>query len=180
MARLLLVDDEPSILQALRRLLAQDAHEIATFTDAEQGLAHAFTHDVDLAISDYRMPNMDGVTFLANLKHVRPDAMRIIFSAYTDFTALLGAINEAEIYRFITKPWNDLELRETVRTTLAHREAALENRRLADELRAQRRALSQRDEELRRLEKLHPGITKVNWGPDGSVLLAPQDAAAEG
>jgi response regulator RpfG family c-di-GMP phosphodiesterase len=115
---------------------------------------------------------MDGVAFLKAFREEQPHAVRLILSGYADLDAMIGAINEAQIYRFISKPWHDFELRAAVEQALAHHDLLLENQRLADEVRAQRGIISRQEMELRRLEMETPGITKVNWGPDGSVILS--------
>ena len=84
---------------------------------------------------------------------------------------LIGAINEAGITRFISKPWNDYELIATLGQVLTLRELTLENQRLADQVRLEAGALSAEEIERKRLEAIEPGITRVIWGPDGSVLL---------
>ena len=170
-ARLLLVDDEPHILSALRRLFVADNYEVETCPDAASALARAGEAEFDLVISDYRMPEVDGVSFLTIFRTLQPDAMRLILSGYTDMDALFGAINDAWIYRFINKPWHDAELRATVRQALEHRNVLLENRRLADQLRAQEQILHTQRNELDRMERDHPGITRVKHGNDGSIIL---------
>jgi len=176
--RILLVDDEPSIISALQRLLrnglkdtAGERYTVETFTDAALALARARECSFALAISDQRMPGMTGVEFLSQLRLVQPDCGRIILSGYADLSALMGAINQAEISRFISKPWADFDLLSAVREVLRIRELMLENQRLADQVRQQRGVLSAQDAELRRLERLEPGITHVKWGSDGSFIL---------
>ena len=178
MARILLVDDEPNILAALRRTLhARDefegtaAYDITVYASPIDALAASETQTFDLVISDYRMPEMNGVTFLTDFRYLQPDCIRIILSGMTDLDGLIRAINEVEIYRFLAKPWNDFELRSTVAGALRYRHLLLENQRMADELRAMRDKSGRQEEELRRLEAEMPGITRVKWGPDGSVLL---------
>lgn len=170
-ARLLLVDDEPNILSALVRLLAPEPYEIETFTDPAAALAHAKRAEFDLVLSDYRMPEVDGVSFLTIFRSLQPDCARLVLSGYADIDALLGSINDARIFRFICKPWHDGELRAAVTQALAHRTALLENRRLADQVRAQQERLDRQQRELDRLERDNPGITRVLRGPDGSILL---------
>ena len=97
--------------------------------------------------------------------------MRLILSGYTDLEALMGAINEAEIYRFVCKPWQDYDLLITLRQALEHRDVLVENRRLADELRVQRAELDRRRMALEELRRRHPALVEVNWGPDGSIIL---------
>src|SRR6202007_557071 len=130
--RILLVDDEPHILRALQRLLRNGLkdtggarYEGESFPDpgvalggAREGafaLARARECAFALAISDQRMPGMTGVEFLSQLRQVQPDCGRIILSGYADLNALVAAINEAEIARFISKPWADFDLLSAVR-----------------------------------------------------------------
>lgn len=181
MARIMLVDDEENILNALRRVLvapldadAEDASRniVEVFSSPHAALARARDGvPFDVVISDYRMPEMDGVAFLKALREYQPDAVRIILSGYADMQGLISAINDANIQRFIVKPWDDYALCADVRQLLTLQALQLENRRLADELRQQQGIISRQELELRRLEAETPGITKVNRAPDGSVIL---------
>lgn len=176
--RILLVDDEPNILRSLGRLLrlglvdaAQKPYAVESFSDPNQALKRAAEVSFALVVSDYRMPEMNGVQFLIALRAQQPECARIILSGYADLNALMAAINEAGINRFISKPWNDHELLCSMREVLRIRELDMENKRLADLVRHQQGVLSAQELELRRLERLEPGITQVNWGPDGSFIL---------
>ncbi|UXY14428.1 response regulator [Chitiniphilus purpureus] len=179
MTRILLVDDEAHILTALRRsLLTRDefdgsapGYAITTFTDPKAALHASESQAFDLVISDYRMPHMDGVAFLTDFRYLQPDCLRIILSGQADMQALARAINEVEIYRFLSKPWQDFELRSTVAGALRFRSLQLENQRLADEVRALRDTTNRQQQALRELEAEHPELAQVRWGPDGSVLL---------
>ena len=134
--RLLLVDDEPNILAALRRLLRQDGYQIVTETDARAALARLESEDFDVIVSDQRMPEMTGVEFLRRAKAVRPHSMRIVLSGYTDLDSVTAAINEGAIYKFLTKPWDDAQLRDHIATAMRHKYLEDDNRRMSDELRA--------------------------------------------
>ncbi|MDH0867817.1 response regulator [Mitsuaria sp. GD03876] len=176
--RLLIVDDEPGILHALQRLLRHGLitpdggrYVVDECADGAQALARARSQHYAMAISDYRMPVMNGVDFLTELRTLQPDCERIILSGYTDLNALVRAVNEAAIARFIAKPWADYELLSAVRQVLQLRALTLENRRLADLVRAQQGQISAQEAELRRLERLEPGITQVRWADDGSFIL---------
>ncbi|HSC99454.1 MAG TPA: response regulator [Casimicrobiaceae bacterium] len=178
MSNLLIVDDEPNVLSALRRLCQNSAilpalpdPSVTTFSSPLAALAHVAAHKVDLVISDYRMPDMDGAVFLTRVKELQPDAARIILSACTDMDGIIRAINHAGIFRFVGKPWSDHDLKAAIVDVLAHRNLLLENRRLADELRSQRGVISRQQLELERLEMESPGITRVRWSEDGGVLL---------
>jgi two-component system, probable response regulator PhcQ len=183
MLRIMLVDDESNVTNALRRTLARSLQgedcAIEVFNDPRQALERAGEVDFTLVISDYRMPPMDGVVFLKQFRIVQPDAIRLILSASSDVAGLLAAINEAEIFRYIMKPWDDVELSVTVHTALAHyREAAAE--RAAAEAARAGAPLSPEEAERRRLEAEEPGITRVNWGPGGAVLLDGDDSDEHG
>lgn len=180
MSRILIVDDEESILRSLRRLLSLTpcmagtkvyALKVDTFSNPAEALDKACHTAYDLVLSDYRMPGMDGVQFLKAFREIQPDAARLILSGYADLNGLIGAINEAGISRFLSKPWNDYELVAAIGQALALRELTLENQRLADQARVNMGAMSPEELERKRLEAEEPGITKVLWGEDGSVLL---------
>ncbi len=180
MYRIMLVDDEENILKALRRLLTitpciYDGIEykirVDCFSTADEALEFARHNAVDLVLSDYRMPRKDGVAFLKEFKEIQPNAARLILSGYADLNAVIGAINEAQIYRFINKPWNDYELVSSIAQALAYRNLMLENLHLADKARVDNGAMTPQELERKRLEEQEPGITSVNWGPDGSVIF---------
>ncbi len=176
---LLLVDDEPLVLRALERQLRgilrspRPAYRIESCTRPTEALHRASECDFDIVISDYRMPEMDGVAFLCAFRALRPTAARLILSGQADLAGLAEAINYAGITRFLAKPWDEAELVFAIESALAERRLLLENRRLADELRAERGRLARQEAELRRLERECPGITRVHWGPAGEVLLDP-------
>lgn len=176
-SRLLLVDDEPNILHALERQLRgisrgdEPAYRIESCTNPRIALSRAEDAAFDLVISDYRMPDMDGVAFLHAFRRVQPMAARLILSGQTDLAGLIGAINDAGIVRFLAKPWEEAELVFAVEHSLRERHLLLENQRLADDLRASRDIVARQEAELRRLERESPGITRVNRDADGAVLL---------
>lgn len=178
MPRLMLVDDEVNILSSLRRALNAAPEGtfdgqlvVETFQNPLDALARARDQAFDLVVSDYRMPQLDGVAFLEQLRVLQPNIARLILSGYADLKALVAAINRAEIFRFIGKPWNDQDLALTIRQSLEHRALVLENARLADLVRVQQGKLSRNEVALRRLEEQYPGLTKVQRQPDGSIDL---------
>lgn len=184
-SRLLLVDDEPNILRSLERQLRTisrgdgPAYLIETCTNPVVALQRAGEAAFDLVISDYRMPEMNGVDFLRSFRRLQPTAARLILSGQTDLAGMIGAINEAGIMRFLAKPWEEAELVFAVETALRERSLLLENQRLADELRASRGIIARQEAELRRLERESPGITRVNWDADGAVLVDMDVAGAK-
>ncbi|MGQ0612312.1 MAG: response regulator [Planctomycetaceae bacterium] len=154
---LLCVDDEASIRSALRRVFLEEEWDVLFAKDGEEGLAVCRSAEVDLILSDFRMPGMDGVEFLRKVREMRPDCVRIILSGYADINLIVHALNEGEIYRFLVKPWNDGELLHNVRKALEHQRLGRENTRLNAELRALNagleRKVDERTEELRSINR---------------------------
>lgn len=175
MSRLMLVDDEENIVRALRRVLVAHGYEVEYFTEPVAALARADATPFDMVISDYRMPQLDGVQFLTAFAGKQPDASRLILSAYTDLTTLLGAINEAHIYRFVSKPWNEAELLAVIAQALEHRALLLENQRLADKVREQQGVISHQEMELKRMQRDHPALMNVKRDASGAVILDEDD-----
>ena len=111
---LLLVDDEENVLRALVRVLRRDGYTIHTALNAEQGFDILARNRIQVIVSDQRMPGSSGTEFLSKVKDMYPDTMRLILSGYTDLATLTNAINRGSIYKFLTKPWDDEDLREQV------------------------------------------------------------------
>ncbi len=139
---ILLVDDEPSILSALRRLFRAHGYRILTAEGGVAALEVAATESVDLVISDMRMPQMDGAQFLQEMRSLQPDAVRILLTGYADISSTIAAINGGEIHRYIAKPWDDNDILLVVREALARRQLELQNRQLTE-------IVQRRNEELR-------------------------------
>ncbi len=112
---LLLLDDEPSILAALTRVFRLDGYRVLRANTAEEAFNLLALHQVQVVMSDQRMPGMNGTEFLSRVKKLYPGTIRIILSGYTELETVLNAINRGEIYRFYTKPWDDQTLRESIR-----------------------------------------------------------------
>lgn len=116
----LLVDDEESILNSLRRLLRGQPYDVVLATSGAQALEIMATRPIDLVISDARMPGMDGATLLAEVHRLYPATGRILLTGYADLTTIIKAINDGQIHRYISKPWNDEELQLVLQQTLEH------------------------------------------------------------
>lgn len=132
---LLLVDDEPNIVAALKRLFRRDGYRIVTASSGAEGLQRMAEYEVDVVLSDQRMPGMTGVEFLRRAKELYPDTVRMVLSGYTELQSITDAVNEGAIYRFLTKPWDDERLRVHVQEAFSQKGMADENRRLALEVR---------------------------------------------
>ncbi|MCE8032837.1 EAL domain-containing protein [Halomonas sp. MCCC 1A11057] len=117
---LLLLDDEANILRALKRVLRRDGYRVLTTTSAQEAFELLATETVQVIISDQRMPEMSGTEFLRRAKELYPDTVQIVLSGYTDLKTITEAINESAIYKFLTKPWDDEELRLVVQQAFRH------------------------------------------------------------
>ncbi|MFA7282019.1 MAG: HD domain-containing phosphohydrolase [Sterolibacterium sp.] len=140
-ARLLLVDDEVSILASLKRLFYSQGYVIFTATSALAGLELLEQESIDLVISDMRMPEMDGAQFFEQVAKRWPETKRILLTGYADIAATIAAINLGKIWRYIAKPWNNEEILLAVQQALAHRRLLQENDRLNLLTREQNEAL---------------------------------------
>ncbi len=176
--RILLVDDEPNILNSLRRALNAmppalfgGRPTVETFDDPRMALLRGSECAFDLVLSDYRMPHLNGVAFLSEFKKIQPTACRLILSGFADLNALVAAINDVQIFRFIAKPWDDYDIGASIAQALEHRRLQQENARLADLVRLQNGRLSKQELMLQRLERSYPGLTQVKRAADGSIDL---------
>ena len=138
--RILVVDDESGIVNAVRRELStppfgRHRYEVEGFTSPLQALERAKVQEFDAVLSDYRMPEMNGLDFIKALVRIQPDCTRIVLSGQTDLEALIRMINETHIYRFIPKPWNNYFLKSSLAQAIDFREASTDNARLAGILR---------------------------------------------
>lgn len=146
---LLLVDDEENILASLRRLLRRDGYQILLANGGEQGLEQLARNEVDVIISDQRMPAMTGVEFLRRVKTIYPNTVRIVLSGYTELQSITDAINEGAIYKFLTKPWDDEQLRANIEEAFRHKELADDNRRLNHDVQVANKELAHANQQLR-------------------------------
>jgi len=138
---ILVVDDEISVLNAIYRIFSKEKYNILGCDhplDALKLLKEQFCH---LIISDYRMPDMDGVTFLREATAIMPDAIRMILSGYADSSTIISAINDGGIYKYIAKPWEDDILKSEVRYALERYELQNINKKLLIDLNRQNEEL---------------------------------------
>jgi putative nucleotidyltransferase with HDIG domain len=126
----LFVDDEVNILKAIQRLLRHGSWNVLTASRPREALEIIEREPVQVVVSDQRMPEMSGVDFLAQVRERHPDLVRMMLTGYTEMTIAVEAINRGEIYRLITKPWNDDELKATLRQAFDHYDLKREIKRL--------------------------------------------------
>jgi len=163
---LLLVDDEPNIVSALKRLFRRDGYVILTAHSGTEGLALLANHKVDIIVSDQRMPGMTGVEFLRQAKTHYPETIRIVLSGYTELQSVTDAINEGSVYRFLTKPWDDELLRAQIQKAIAYKSVLEENRALDIKVRSSNRELVAANRQLGLvLQQLQRQIAHNETGP---------------
>ncbi|MDE2430824.1 MAG: response regulator, partial [Burkholderiales bacterium] len=132
MPKILCVDDEPNILSSLRRLFRGKGYKVLTANGGNEGLEVLENESVDLVISDMRMPVMDGAVFLEHVRARWPDTIRLLLTGYADIQSIIDAINRGEIYRYITKPWDDNDILLVVRQALERKALEIEKKRLEE------------------------------------------------
>ena len=125
--RILVVDDEEIVRIALRETLRRERYGVTACSSPEEGLEVLKTEAFSVIISDYQMPGMTGLDFLAHAKQLQPDATRILITAVLSLDTVIEAINKGEIYRFVVKPWIREELLATVRNAIQRHDLIVRN-----------------------------------------------------
>ena len=162
--RILLVDDEPNVLSALKRALFDEPLEIVSVTSAEDALVIMKNQQFKVVVSDERMLGMQGSEFLAQVKIEHPHTIRIMLTGHATVAAAMKAVNEGEIYRFFSKPWDDDNLKFAIRSAIEKYDLEDENRRLLATVKLQ-------SLEIKVLEKRFPGISRVEKDSTGAFVL---------
>jgi signal transduction histidine kinase len=157
---LLVVDDEPDLVHSVQDLLRFD-YRVLGATRATEGLKILEQERVHIVMSDQRMPEMTGVEFLKRLREQYPDTVRLLFTAYADITAVVDAINEGNVYRYISKPWEPRELQAVLRQAAEHYDLLAERKRLVAELGMKNRELETANAELRQANEMKKAFIKV-------------------
>lgn len=157
---LLVVDDEPDLVQSVQDLLRFDYRVIGA-TRASEGLKIMQAERVHIVMSDQRMPEMTGVELLRKVKELHPDTIRLLFTAYADLTAVIDAINQGSVYRYIAKPWEVEDLKATLRQAYDYYRLQEERRFLVKEVQAKNVMLATANNDLRRANDLKKAFIKV-------------------
>lgn len=144
---LLFVDDERNILSALRRIFRNDGYQILTAESGAEALLLLEEHDVSVIISDQRLPNMNGAELLTQSKLVAPHAIRIMLTGYSDIDDAVKSINDGQVFRYLTKPWDDREFKFAILQALVYHDLSRRNERLVIDLKEKNADLAQRLEQ---------------------------------
>jgi signal transduction histidine kinase len=157
---LLVVDDEPDVVKSVQDLLRYD-YRVLGATRAAQGREILDREDVDVVMSDQRMPETTGVEFLRAVREDHPDAVRLLFTGYADLRAVIAAINQGNVYRYIQKPWDPDELQTVVRDAVELHDLMAERKQLLAELQRRNEDLQAANAELERASALQVGFIEV-------------------
>ena len=148
---LLLVDDEESILASLKRLLRRK-YKILSTTDGIEALSilQENANNIDVIIVDQRMPKMNGIDFLKQVKSKNPEIVRVVLSAYLDIETVTEAVNQGFIYKFIVKPWDEKILLDSIAEACEYRKLCNHNRELTKKLQQKNKLLSDANDLLQK------------------------------
>mgnify|MGYP002795037581 CR=1 FL=1 len=165
---LLVIDDEPAILSSLRRQFRKN-YQVHIANSAEEGMELMKAHPIQVIISDQRMPGMNGSDFFDQVKHDFPDATRLLLTGYADIQAVIEAINDGNIYRYITKPWDPTELDTIVREAYERHNLIVHNKKLMDQLQEANQTLENR------VKKRTAELRKINKEKDYMIGIVAHD-----
>src|SRR5688572_19802915 len=150
---ILVVDDEPDVVRSVKDLLRLD-YKVFTATSADEGLKTLRENRIDVVMTDQRMPDMTGVEFLEQVRDPHPDATRLLFTGYADIGAVIAAINQGNVYRYIAKPWDPDELQSIIREACERHDLIVHRKQLIHDL-------EHANEELRQANALKDAFIQV-------------------
>ena len=157
---ILVVDDEPDVVKSVQDLLRFD-YKVLGATRASDALRMVRENTVHVVLTDQRMPEMTGVEFLRRLRDEYPDTVRLLITGYADIRAVIDAINQGSVYRYITKPWDPEELQAVIREAAERYDLVAERKRLMEELKSKNEQLEQTNDELSRANELKSAFIQV-------------------
>lgn len=164
----LFVDDEPNVVEALKRLLIDEPYEVRTCTDPEEALKLVAEDPPTVVVADYYMPKMKGPALLRKVREMDKNIVRMVLTGKPDVTAVLDAVKEGAVYRFILKPWDEDDLKMNLRQAIDYRRLVGERNTLLREVREQRSTIEE-------LEKSTPGISKLPKRDESGAYVLTED-----
>jgi len=162
--KVLLVDDDPSVLTGLSRMLHDEPFEVVTALSGNEALSILEETPIDVVVSDHDMPGMTGVELLSRVHTLYPDTVRFMLTGKATLDVAIEAINKGAISRFLTKPCNGTDLVVTIRHALTEKDLTIEARGLLKKVREQSVVLQD-------LERSNPGITRIERDEHGATAI---------
>jgi two-component system probable response regulator PhcQ len=160
----LLVDDERHLVDSLQRTLRAEPYTIVGAASAQAALEVLATRPVDVIVADEHMPGMSGTELLAIVRRKYPSIMRLMLTGQASVESMLRAINEGQVYRFLTKPCSQADLAGSIRN-------AIEHKALVDETEQLLRTVKRQTALIAQIERANPGITELHKTPDGAIVI---------
>jgi len=160
---ILVVDDDELFLEYIQRALTNENYNVIIASSGKEGLDILGKQQVSMVISEYKIPLMNGLEFLEKVRIIYPDILTIMVTDHTDIKLAIKAINEAGVYKFLLKPWDNIDFKSTIKKTLESLQVIKERDVLI-------RKVKTHEATLKDLEKRYPGITKVERDEDGYIL----------
>ena len=157
---ILVVDDEPNVVRSVQDLLRRE-YKVLGATSAAEAMNIVREHEVHIVMTDQRMPETTGVEFLSKLRGEHPEAIRLLFTGHADIKAVIEAINQGNVFRYLAKPWDPDELRSVIRQAADHYDLIVEKKRLMAELQANNAELESANAKLRAADALRSAFIKV-------------------
>ena len=142
-SRLLIIDDEEEMLNSLRRLFRKE-YEVFIAKSADEGYKIMLENEIHVILSDQRMPGLSGSEFFDKIKRIFPDSVRLILTGYADLDAVIEAVNRGNIFRYITKPWNPLELKTIIKEAFERHWLVIDNTQLLKDLKTANEVLEEK------------------------------------
>lgn len=172
---LLIIDDEVEITKAITRQFRRKYNVFST-TSADDGLQIMERENIQVVLSDQRMPGMTGVDFFMRIKDKYPDALKLILTGYTDIEAVIGAINEGQVFRYVKKPWNPDELETIIREAFEKYELITNNRKLMHSLQEMNATLEEKVKaRTLELERLNERLSELNMEKNRYIGMVAHD-----
>ena len=160
---ILVVDDDKLFVEYIQRVLSGECYNIIGGSSGQEGLEILEKQHVSMVISEYKIPIMSGLEFLEKVRIIYPDILTIMVTDHADIKLVIKAINEAGVYKFLLKPWDDIDFKNTIKKTMESLQVIKERDMLI-------RKVKTHEATMNDLEKRYPGITKVERDEDGCIL----------
>lgn len=160
---ILVVDDKELFIEYIQGVLSGENYNVITASSGKEGLEILKKQSVNMVISEYKIPLMSGLEFLEKVRIIYPDILTIMVTDQPDIKLAIKAINEAGVYKFLLKPWDDIDFKNAIKKTLESLQVIKERDGLI-------RKVKTHEATLNDLEKRYPGITKIEKDKDGYIL----------